>query len=332
MGTAASELYTDVSLVSFKMSEQSEKGEKRVCMGISKTLKYKEDQEKELTVISDEDLKRLQAVLLKAYLDIQNVCEKYGLRIMLGGGSCLGAVRHKGFIPWDDDFDTNMPREDYEKFKEVFQRELGDRYILNASDYSERKAARFPRVVVKNTKLLGPDRDEEAEYSGIRIDIFIIENVPRNLFHRTVKGLYCHALMLIASSVRAEKKDKEKLPEEAKKKFSLFGLWRGAIGTLFSYRSQRTWLLRVNKACQYRRETGLVSIPTGRNHYFKEMQPREVFLPMSKGSFEGHEVNLPGDPHAYLSKLYGSDYMTPPPPEKREKHSFVEIDFGEYQE
>ena len=122
------------------------------------------------------DLTAFHAELLYIFREFEKVCIKYNLRYYSSGGTTIGALRHGGFIPWDDDFDTNMPREDYEKFKEVFQRELGDRYILNASDYSERKAARFPRVVVKNTKLLGPDRDEEAEYSGIRIDIFIIEN------------------------------------------------------------------------------------------------------------------------------------------------------------
>lgn len=299
-------------------------------MSIAKNLKYKEDQKKKLEVISDENLKKLQEVLLKAYLDIQSVCERNGIRIMLGGGSCLGAVRHKGFIPWDDDFDAVMPRDDYEKFKKIFQKELDDRYILNASDYSNKRAGRFPRIILKNTKLLGPDYDEEAEYSGIRIDIFIIENVPRNVFHRTLKGLYCHALMLIASSVKDARKGERELAEQENKRINLFCIWRGTVGFLFSYRSQRDWLQKLNKKCQHRCETGLVSIPTGRNHYFKEMQPTRTFLPMSKGRFEGHEVNLPGDPYAYLSKLYGNDYMTPPPPEKREKHSFVEIDFGVY--
>lgn len=296
-------------------------------MSYAKNLQNRNAQNMNFRELSSDELDHLKSVLLRCYLDVQDVCDRYNLQIMLGGGSCLGAVRHKGFIPWDDDFDVNMPREDYEKFKKIFEQELGDRYILNATDYSNQRAGRFPKVVVKDTVLFSSNLIEEGEYSGIHIDIFIIENVPRNLLHRTVKGLYCHALMLIAGSVKAERK--KGLPEE-KEKLSLFGLWRGAIGLLFSYRSQRAWLLRLNKACQYRHQTGLVSIPTGRNHYFKEMQPQEVFVPMSKGAFEGHAVNLPGDPHAYLSKLYGSDYMTPPPPEKREKHYITEIDFGVY--
>ena len=66
--------------------------------------------------LSDEELEKLKHVLLEIYLDIQAVCDKYGLVCMLLGGSALGAVRHKGFIPWDDDLDIGMPRDDYEIF------------------------------------------------------------------------------------------------------------------------------------------------------------------------------------------------------------------------
>mgnify|MGYP000934529859 FL=1 len=66
------------------------------------------------------------------YSDILRVCEKYNIRVMLGGGSALGAVRHGGFIPWDDDLDLIMPREDYNKFISVFDKELSDLYEITS--------------------------------------------------------------------------------------------------------------------------------------------------------------------------------------------------------
>ena len=281
----------------------------------------REAQQREIT---PDELKHLQSVLLRCYLDVQAVCEKHGLNIMLGGGSCLGAVRHRGFIPWDDDMDVNMPREDYQRFTEVFDAELGEKYCLFAPNHGDEKTNRFPLIKIKGTGVTCGGSTEE-----IKMDIFIIENVPKSRIAQKCKGLFCHALMLIASSAQQYVSTGESVLKQTKEGRS-FLRRRLLIGRLFSFKTAQYWLNAVDKACRYGRETGIVSIPTGRNHYFGEMQPVETFFPMSKGTFEGHEVNLPGNPHAYLSKLYGDDYMTPPPPEKREKHYIQEIDFGDY--
>ena len=74
----------------------------------------------------------MKQCLLEMYSDILRVCEKYNIRVMLGGGSALGAVRHGGFIPWDDDLDLIMPREDYNKFISVFDKELSDLYEITS--------------------------------------------------------------------------------------------------------------------------------------------------------------------------------------------------------
>ena len=76
--------------------------------------------------LSDEEMKQLKDVLLQIYDDVSGLCDKYGLVYMLGYGSCLGAVRHKGYIPWDDDLDMIMPRESYMKFIDLFKRSFLD--------------------------------------------------------------------------------------------------------------------------------------------------------------------------------------------------------------
>ena len=72
-----------------------------------------------------------------------------------------------------------------------------------------------------------------------------------------------------------------------------------------------------------------MGIPSGRGHYFGEIRPKETFLPVSKGEFEGMTVNLPGNADDYISNLYGADYMTLPPVEKRERHFILDIRFKE---
>ena len=81
--------------------------------------------------LQENELKQLHECLLSILKDFIYVCEKYNLHYTLGGGSVLGAVRHHGFIPWDDDLDINMPRKDYERFKNIFANELSDEYELN---------------------------------------------------------------------------------------------------------------------------------------------------------------------------------------------------------
>ena len=75
----------------------------------------------EVKELSSDDLKRLQSVLLDMFKDIYSACQKYGINILLSGGSCLGAVRHQGFIPWDDDLDTILIRRDYKKLPQILQ-------------------------------------------------------------------------------------------------------------------------------------------------------------------------------------------------------------------
>ena len=77
-----------------------------------------------LSIVTDEQLAKIKLVLLEIMDDIHATCERHQLQYVLCGGSCLGAVRHKGFIPWDDDIDIGMPRPDYERFLDLVKTEL----------------------------------------------------------------------------------------------------------------------------------------------------------------------------------------------------------------
>ena len=78
----------------------------------------------------DLSLRDAQMLMVEILEDVHNLCEKHGLKYFLDGGTLIGAVRHKGFIPWDDDIDIGMPREDYEKFIEIAKKELPDNLFL----------------------------------------------------------------------------------------------------------------------------------------------------------------------------------------------------------
>lgn len=277
--------------------------------------------------INDKELIDLKDLMLSCYKDLAKVCNKYNLSLMLSGGSCLGAVRHKGYIPWDDDFDVMMFRCDFDKLQTVFKEELSDKYILNAPNYSNNPSNRFPKVLIKGTRFveIGGRNDETDK---IKIDIFIIENVPNNRFYRFLRGINCSLLMYIASCVDIY--ECRNSPSQLLLKKSIEGRKlrrrRLPIGFIFSFFSYTKWCNIVDSACHYRKNSKIVSIPSGRKHYFGEMLPLDVFSPSSKGIFEGLDVELPNKPDIYLSNLYG-DYMTIPPEEKREKHLIRDIAF-----
>ena len=276
--------------------------------------------------LSEQEMQKLKSVLTEMLLDVLQVCKTHNIQIMLGGGSALGAIRHQGFIPWDDDLDLMMTRVDYVRFCEVFEENLGDKYFLVAPNHGEQYLTRFPKIMKRDTVLRSITDVGSPLPCCIFLDIFLLENVPVNWLLRFFKGMWCNVLMFIGSRVYLYERDNPVFrahmsgTKEAEK--ALKTTLR--IGKLFSFIPSRKWSDWVDKAVQYPKKTGLLGAPTGRKHYFGEIHPESVFLPTSKGTFEGNDVPLPQEWDTYLKCLFG-DYMQIPPPEKREKHFVVEL-------
>lgn len=270
----------------------------------------------------------LQKLLLEMCLDVLVVCKKKKIPVALIGGSALGAVRHKGFIPWDDDLDLGMTREAYKRFLEVFESELGDKYMLSAPNYKIAAKARFPKVLKKGTVLEEVLDSRNEDLCKVFLDIFILDNVPENRIYRKIKGYYCNFLELISGMVFFY----ENASEESKRFYSQVGAEnykaRMMIGKIFSFRNAASWFNSVDKAVQYKKETNLVGIATGRKHYFGEILDKNELFPLAEWEFEGHKVSLFKNQDYYLKNLYG-EYMRIPPVEKRERHFIKRIHLGE---
>ena len=287
-----------------------------------------ENKSGELIEIDGELRLRLQETLLGIYKDVKEVCDRNGITLFMIGGSALGAVRHKGFIPWDDDMDLSMSREDFRKFCGIFERELSDKYILNAPNYSKTPKNRFPRILKRDSHMKGIfDTDDEA-LQKIFVDLFILDNCPDNRLVRFVKGHYCNFLFMVSWIVFIYENRNEHV-----KRFLCSGGrinydFRMLIGFLFSWRSACRWFERFDKAAQYDHPTRDCCLASGRKHYFGEIMRREQWFPGQIESFCGEDARIFQDKDYYLRNLYG-DYMKLPPEDKREHHNVVELRFSE---
>lgn len=277
--------------------------------------------------LTPEESDKLKNVLLEIYKDIKRVCDKYGIMVMLSGGSCLGAVRHKGFIPWDDDLDLMMSRDDYEKMKEIFDDELSDKYSLSVPRRSKESVALSMRIIKKGTLCLGVnDFNPEAE-NGICIDVFPIEKLPDNWFLRRLKCYFLDILRIcvVSSSIYLTK---NKLLKDSMASKKIYYYLRYVIGFFFSLFGRRRLYDFYDNLASNSKGVKYSTITTGRGMSRKECIPTKAFFPPKETVFEGVKAYIPNDADLYLSNLYG-DYMIVPPIEKRERHFFVQLDFGD---
>ncbi|MCM1371574.1 MAG: LicD family protein [Bacteroides sp.] len=275
-----------------------------------------------LKPLSEEESKGQKLLLLEMYKDIASLCDKHNLVYMMGGGTCLGTIRHQGYIPWDDDLDLMIPRTSYEKLIALCKAgELGEKYEIDAPSKDKDCKNPYLKIYRKNTLDAEIYCEDTPFPVGVFIDIFPMDNAPKNKYARKLKGFMSDFLQAICTCVLYAQYPSQKYKEfmsldsEALKRYKQ----RMFIGKVFGIIPHRKWVWWFDMFNARTKETGLITIPTGRKHYFGETQPISVFLPTQKAMFEGIEVNVPADYDTYLTALY-RDYMSIPPVEKRERH------------
>ena len=275
-----------------------------------------------LKSLSVEDSKAQKGLLLEIYNDISTLCDQYGLDYMAGGGTCLGAIRHGGFIPWDDDLDIMMPRSSYEQLINLLAAgSLGEKYEYDAPNAEKDCKNAFLKVYRKNTLDVEITSEAAPGPRGIYIDIFPMDYAPENKYIRKFKALISDFLQAVCTCVLYTEypsrlyEEFMNQTEEGRKRYKQ----RMFLGKFFGVIPHRIWVWWFDQLNAKSSKTNLITIPTGRNHYMGETLSVSVFLPTQKHKFEDIEINVPANYDAYLTSLY-RDYMSIPPVEKRERH------------
>lgn len=275
-------------------------------------------------ILTDEEIKKVQQVLLEIMDDFDALCRKHGLTYFLTGGSALGAEREKGFIPWDDDIDVMMPRQDYDKLPELVEKELNEKYWVQSLETSEKYDLCFSKFRKKGTQFV-EIFETEPDKAGFFLDVFPLEDTYDNPVLRFLNGIIDETLFFVASCVRIHQHKDQLINYFNDKRVQQLILVKSGIGLLFDRGDKRKWYKRCEKwQGKLRNPTSqYVAVSCGRGHYFGETYKRSRIFPLQETDFEKRKYYIPGDIAHLLTKLYGKDYIKPISSDKIEKHAIV---------
>ena len=257
-----------------------------------------------------ETLRKLQLKELDTLVYFKEFCDKNNLLFYRCGACCIGSLRTGGFIPWDDDIDILMPRDDYEKLYKLWDNDKNERFKLLRTDEKIFTGNIFTTIVDTETTCVKANQAHLDIPFGIMMDIFPIDGCPKGKFKRTMQKLNAMIYSLFLAQIVPENHGGimalgskfllsiVKSPKAREKK------WRNAERRMSKYKISD---------CEY-----ITELCEG-VHSMQPEYPKEWFASAVYREFEGLQMPIPVGYDPYLKKAFG-DYMTPPPEDKQKPH------------
>lgn len=258
------------------------------------------------------DIRPLQLRILDILVAFDKVCREHNLRYYLWAGTMLGAVRHGGFIPWDDDADVAMPREDYDQLVEHASEWLPAPIEMTSLESNPNFTASYGRLMDSSTTII--ERYDFRSVGGIYVDVFPIDGVPANAL---AANIYLRHFSFIRKMGYFCNRNPYKhghgvsswLPRIVQSRYTNFDIQSKAIAMMKKYP-----FCESSKVCDY--DDGSPGI-----------MPKEYVGTPTPVMFEGHMLMGVEQPDKYLTQKYG-DYMTIPSGEKQRQHNFYYLDYN----
>lgn len=260
----------------------------------------------------DKTIAAAQKVMLEILIEIHRICEENKITYWLEAGTLLGAVRHKGFIPWDDDCDVAMPRKDYEKFLKIAQEKLPDNMFLQTKKTDPEYPIPWAKIRKNGTTLIETGENGKENYHhGIFVDIFPYDYYESAEIIRKLQW------------ARRTKDEKNKYPKGSLKRI-LFGLYANILLYIPIHNIERKRKYLAEHYAEFTAETCKNFTYFAESGYVYETKVDDI-LPVKLATeiFEGKTFYIPNKSRQLLEVMYGKNFMKLPPLKYRKTHAKI---------
>lgn len=266
--------------------------------------------------VSEQEKKKLQLVEAKILDEVDRICKKHDLKYGLAYGTLIGAIRHNGYIPWDDDLDICMPRADFERFREICKTELDSRFFYQTQSTDSEYYHLFDKIRMNNTIFRETFLSDKNIHHGVYIDIFPIDNIPDDINERRKQfkkfHFYRTGLMVKYLNLQAR---------TGKKK--IFAAILRAIYLPFSVQYLYNKAIEISKQYSNQNTNEVMSFYSPYKE--RDIFEREVWSRFEYHEFENSKYLIPSEYDLILSKIYGRYMELPPKEQQITRHDLVEL-------
>lgn len=277
--------------------------------------------------MQNNNLRKVQLVQLEIAKEIKRICDMNQIQYFLDSGTLLGAVRHKGFIPWDDDLDIGMYRTEFNKFLEIAPSCIDPKYEIQTWQNDKNYGNAFIKVRKKGTRYV-EKVSQKQQISGIYVDILPYDIFPENKRQQQWQGRRIEIIkrLIYAKSGYKNWEISSNLKSKIKRRLIYVPL------QFMSFFVTKEALIKKYDvvATKFNNSTSTkVYEQTGATKYSKWVVPKECIFDLKLLEFEKEFFLAPQNYEVYLTSVYGNYMDLPPENQRYNRHNIIEISFGD---